>query len=56
MAGSLNINCTKLPRGAIIGIADLYTKQYMSNYEFEKDKNKHYPDIRRFGVTSLDLW
>jgi hypothetical protein len=21
----------------------------MSNYEFEKDKNKHYPDIRRFG-------
>ena len=44
MAGSLIINYTKLPR-----VADLYTKQYMSNYEFEKDKNKHYPDIRRFG-------
>ncbi len=37
-------------KGAIIGTADLYdVKQYKSNSDFEKDKNKHYADIKKFG-------
>ena len=50
MASSLNINYTKFLRGAIIGTAILYNvKQYNSNSDFEKDKNKHYADINKFG-------
>ena len=49
-ASSLNIDYTKLNKGAIIGTADLYdVKQYTSNSDFEKDKNKHYADIKKFG-------
>ena len=50
MASSLNINYTKFLRGAIIGTAILYNvKQYNSNSDFEKDKNKHYADINKYG-------
>ncbi len=49
-ASSLNIDYTKLNKGAIIGTADLYdVKQYTNNSDFEKDKNKHYADIKKFG-------
>jgi hypothetical protein len=49
-ASSLNIDHTKLSKGAIIGTADLYdVKEYKSKAEFVKDKNKHYADIKKFG-------
>jgi hypothetical protein len=49
-AKSLGINFTKLSTGAIIGTAILYNvKEYKSEAEFEKDKNKHYADIKKFG-------
>jgi hypothetical protein len=49
-AKSLDINFTKLSTGAIIGTAILYNvKEYKSKAEFEKDKNKHYADIKKFG-------
>jgi hypothetical protein len=49
-ASSLNIDHTKLSKGAIIGTAELYyVKEYKSNAEFVKDKNKHYTDIKKFG-------
>jgi hypothetical protein len=47
---SLNIDYTKLSKGAIIGTAILYdVKGYKSEAEFVKDKNKHYADIKKFG-------
>ena len=50
VASSLNINYTKLSQGAIIGTAELYdVKHYENNSEFEKDKNKHYAEIKKFG-------
>jgi predicted transcriptional regulator len=49
-ASSLNIDYTKLSQGAIIGTAILYdVKEYKSEAEFVKDKNKHYADIKKFG-------
>jgi hypothetical protein len=49
-ASSLNIDFTKLSKGAIIGTAALYdVKEYKSKTEFVKDKNKHYADISKFG-------
>ncbi len=50
VASSLNFYYTKLSKGAIIGTAELYdVKQYKSNSDFEKDQNKHYADIKKFG-------
>ena len=50
MASSLNINYTKLSKGVIIGTAELYdVKQYNNNPDFEKDKYKHYANIKKFG-------
>ena len=44
------INYTKLDTGAIVGTGILYdVKTYKSKAEFEKDKNKHYADIKKFG-------
>src|SRR5712691_8103962 len=49
-AKSLGINYTKLSTGAIIGTAILYNViLYKSEAEFERDKNKHYADINKFG-------
>jgi len=49
-AKSLGINYTKLSAGAIIGSGTLYNvKKYKNKAEFEKDKNKHYADIEKFG-------
>ena len=46
---SLNIDYTNLSQGAIMGTAELYDiKQYKSNSDFERDKNKHYADIKKF--------
>ena len=50
MASSLGIDYAKLTAGAIIGTAILYdVKEYKRNSDFEKDKNKHYADINKFG-------
>jgi ASCH domain len=49
-AKSLGIDCAKLSTGAIIGTAILYNvKGYESKAEFERDKNKHCADIKKFG-------
>jgi hypothetical protein len=46
----LGINYTKLSTGAIIGTAILYNViLYKSEAEFERDKNKHYAGINKFG-------
>jgi hypothetical protein len=48
-ASSLDIDYTKLSKGAIIGTAILYdVKEYESKAEFVKDMNKHYADIMKF--------
>lgn len=48
---SVGINHENLIRGAIIGTANLYDViQYKSKAELEKDKNKHYADIKKFGA------
>jgi ASCH domain len=47
---SLGIDYGMLVRGAIIGTAVLYdVKQYRNKTELERDKNKHYADIKKFG-------
>jgi hypothetical protein len=47
---SLGIDLTKLSMGAMLGTAILYdVKEYKSKTEFEKDKNKHYANIKIFG-------
>lgn len=47
---SLGIDYKKLIQGAIIGTAILYdVKQYKKKTELEKDRNKHYADMKRFG-------
>ncbi len=47
---SLGINYKMLTHGTIIGTALLYNvKQYKSKAELEKDKNKHYTNIKKFG-------
>lgn len=57
---SLNIDYTRLSQGAIIGTAILYdVKEYKSEAEFVKDKNKHLADIKKFGsykFGNLVLW
>ena len=46
----LGIDYNTLIRGAIIGSAVLYdVKQYKNKTELEKDRNKHYADIKKFG-------
>jgi anaerobic ribonucleoside-triphosphate reductase len=56
-AKALGINFTKLRTGAIIGTAILYNvKEYKSEADFEKDKNKHYGDIKNLVRTGMDLW
>src|SRR6476660_2955997 len=47
---SLGIDYKMLTSGAIIGTAILYdVKQYKNKAQLEKDENKHYADIKRFG-------
>ena len=47
---SLGINHNNLSLGAIIGTAILYdVKQYKSKLELERDKNRHYANIKNFG-------
>lgn len=47
---SLGIDYKMLTCGAITGTAVLYdVRQYKSKTELEKDKNKHYADIKKFG-------
>jgi len=49
-AKSLGVNYTKLSTGSIIGTAILYNvKEYKSEADFKKDKNKHYADIKKFS-------
>ena len=55
VANSSNIDYTKLPRGAIIRTAVLYDVKEYKNNSFEKDKNKHYVDIKKFGSFKSDV-
>ena len=51
---SLGIDYKKLVQGAIIGSAILYdVKQYKKKTELEKDRNKHYADIK---IWFLQIW
>jgi predicted transcriptional regulator len=56
-ANSLDIDYTKLSKGAIIGTVELYdVKQYRSNYEFEKIRTSTMQILGNLVLTSLDLW
>jgi hypothetical protein len=49
-AKALGINFIKLSTGSIVGTAILNdVKEYKSEADFGKDKNKHYADIKKFG-------
>lgn len=53
---SLGIDYKMLINGAIIGTAILYNvKQYKSELELERDKNKHYAYIKKFGFCRYGL-
>ena len=53
---SLGIDYKKLVQGAIIGSAILYDiKQYKKKTEREKDRNKHYADIKNLVPANMDL-
>ena len=53
---SLGIDYKKLVQEAIIGSAILYdVKQYKKKTEREKDRNKHYADIKNFVPANMDL-
>jgi ASC-1-like (ASCH) protein len=42
----LNINCSKLTRGAVIGLAFVYdVKKYSTKQDFIADKDKHFSSI-----------